>query len=209
MNYNKIVFLIFLSLISVQLKAQNNSDHLEPVSGIFGDYDFAFEYHSKIRKVLLKELPDSPDLRFITLPSFTPEYVLDLHYDKKNSEINLIFRVCESKIWYNKNWEKIKVKEYKKKLDKEQYDLIMPLFQNALMKTRYSEEETIGFDGTDYYFIVFDNGIKAGKVWTPNENSKMGRLVEIGNELIKFTRNKVKFDKGLIEKIERLNKELN
>ncbi|MFD1096112.1 hypothetical protein ACFQ3Q_10165 [Salegentibacter chungangensis] len=209
MNYNKIVFLILLSLISVHLEAQNNSDHLEPVSGIFGDYDFAFDYHTKIRKVLLKDLSDSPDLRFITLPSFSPEYVLDLNYDKKKEEIYLIFRVCKSKIWYNKNWEKIKVLEYKKKIDKEQYDLIMPLFQNALNGTRYAEEETIGFDGTDYYFIVFDNGIKAGKIWTPNEKSKMGRLVEIGNELIKFTRNKVKFDKNLKDKIELLNKELN
>jgi hypothetical protein len=207
-NYNKIVYILILNLLSFSINAQNSSDHLEPVPGVFGEYDFAFEYYSNIRKVLLKDLSDTPDVRFLTLPSFSPEYVLDLNYDKKTEEYYLIFRVCESQIWTHENGKNIKVKEYKKKIDKNNYILIVDLFQTVVKETKYSKDAMIGIDGTDYYFMVFDNGIKAGKVWSPNENSKMGRLVEIGNDLIKFTRDKSKFNNSLKEKIELLYKDL-
>ncbi len=209
MNYNKIVLLIILFSFSVSNYAQDSKDHLKPVPGMFGEYDFAFVYHSKIRKVLLKDLSDSPDFRFLTLPSFEPEYVLDLTFERETEKIFLIYRVCKDKIWNNEKWEKIKFKEYRIELDKKKYDLIMSLFNKALLNTKYKNHPSIGFDGTDYYFLVSNNGMKAGKIWSPNKDSKMGKLVDIGNELIKFTKGDTNFNKSLIRKIESLEKEIN
>ena len=72
--------IIFIALLlaffsTSEIKAQ--SDNLQPARGIFDCYDFQFEYYSKIRKVLFKDLNDSTEIRFLVLPSFKPESVID------------------------------------------------------------------------------------------------------------------------------------
>ena len=56
-------------------------------------------------------LSDKPLIRLLVMPSFTPENVLDIQ--ERESNYYLIYRIGESKIWSNNDWEKVKVKEYK------------------------------------------------------------------------------------------------
>jgi hypothetical protein len=58
-----------------------------------------------------------------------------------------------------------------------------------LLETRYSPDPRLGLDGADYHFsmrVTQYGGIYAGKIWSPPEESKPGRLVAIGNSLADY-----------------------
>ena len=205
-----IITIILLGNFGI-IKAQKNSDHLEPVGGIYEIYDFEFEYYSKVRKVLFKGLTDSPEIRFQIMPSFTPENVLDIEYDDENEKYYIIHHSCEKMIWYNKNWENVKVIKHKSEIDKQSVELLKSLFGKAISKTRYLENESLGFDGVQYYFSYRNSTTKSGTKWSPKKETKIGKLVEIGSELIELVKTekmKVKINKELKEKIGKLIIEL-
>ena len=217
-RYRFIIILILLCNIGI-IKAQNKGDHLEPICGIFNIYDYRFEYYSKVRKVLFSGLSDSPEIRFQIMPSFTPENVLDIEFDRDNDKYYIIYHICEQEIWGNKKWEKVKVRRFKTEIDKESVKLIKSLFSKAIAQVRYppAVEEggmiTVGFDGADYYFTVteYGYGIKSGFVWSPSNETKMGKLVAIGYKLIELAKSNkeaVKFDDKLRKEIEELIEKL-
>jgi hypothetical protein len=164
------------------------SDHLQPVDGFFNCYDFQVEYYSRVRKMLFEKLIDRPEIRFLVMPSFTPENVLEIEYDRNNDKYFLVYHICEKMIWYNKDWDKTKVIEYRKGINKESVYLIKTLFKRAILQTKFYDSELLGLDGETYYFSYFDNGLKTGSIWSPNGRTKMGRLVTIGSELIDLTK---------------------
>jgi hypothetical protein len=193
------------------IKAQDKGDHLEPVGSIYDIYDFQFEYYSKVRKVLFKGLTDSPEIRFQVMASFTPENVLDIEFDRNNSQYYIVYHICETMIWDNKKWDKVKVQVYKTEIDKESVELIKSLFDIAITQTKFPENETMRLDGAEYYFSINKFGLKSGTVWSPSDETKMRKLVDIGYELIKLAKSKedlVKIDKDLRKKIENLIEEL-
>lgn len=201
MNVIKTIFVtLFLASLFANTYAQDNNDHLEPVGGIFDIKDFQFEYYSKIRKVLFKGLEDMPEIRFQVIPSFSPESVLDIELNKKTGKYNIIYHIGKKRIWYNDNWEKIKVHEYKKEIDKKTVESIKSIFALAISQTKYPTENASGFDGTNYYFSINEFGLKSGTTWSPPDGSRTKKLVDIGLELVELCQSK-------IEKIE-LNSEL-
>ena len=203
------LLILFISSYSGILNAQKNENHLEPVGGIYEIYDFQFEYYSKVRKVLFKGLTDSPEIRFQVMPSFTPENVLDIEYDAKNKKYYIIYHICEKMIWYNKDWENVKVNKFKSEIDKDFVELIKKLFGKAISKTRFSENDLLGFDGVQYYFSFRNSVTKSGTIWSPKKETNIGKLVEIGLELIELAKSKkVKMNKELQTKIEKLTTEL-
>lgn len=200
-----IICLTFLLINCTLMKSQ--TDHLEPLDGIFSIYNFEFEYSIKVRNILFEGLSDSPEIRFLILPSFSPENVLDVHYSKKHNKYFMVYHICDTMIWDNKDLKSIKVLEYKKEISKKSVDLIKSLFKNAVLKTKYSDDKTIRLDGVVYYFSYNEMGIKSGKIWSPKVGSKMDRLVEIGLELIELSKNNdknVEFNNALVDKIQRL-----
>jgi hypothetical protein len=206
-------FALLLALICKPelLNAQYDGDHLEPVGGLFDVYDFQFEYYSKVRKVLFNGLTDAPEIRFQVMPSFTPENVLDIELDREANQYYLVFHTCEEMIWYHEEWKKVKVKKYKTSIDKKSVDLIKSLFEVAISQTKFRGEGLVGLDGTYYYFSIRKYGMNSGRVWSPLDKSKMGKLVGIGLELIELATSKqssVKIEGALQQKIEKLINEL-
>ena len=65
---------------------QENDDHLVPVEGMFDIYDYRFDYYSKIRTILFNGLSDSPEIRFLVKPSFTPESMLSIEIDRETGK---------------------------------------------------------------------------------------------------------------------------
>jgi hypothetical protein len=207
----KLIILIILFLIAFSgiTKAQTNNDHLEPVGGIFDIYDFQFEYYSKVRKVLFKDLSDKPEIRFLTMPSFTSENVLQIDYDREKSNYYCIYHICESMIWNNKNWENVTVKKYSRAIEKQSVELIKSLYDLAISQTKFYKDETIGVDGANYYFSIDKQGQKSGTVWSPNDNTRMAELIAISCELIKKTKEQndhtiIVFDNDFRERIKKL-----
>ncbi len=57
---------------------------------------------------------------------------------------------------------------------------ILEIWEKILLETRYGDQEPVGPDGTDYHFSMRANGVvMAGKVWSPDPQSKTGALVSI------------------------------
>jgi hypothetical protein len=215
---NKLI-LLFLIAFSGIAQAQINNDHLEPVSGIFDIYDFQFEYYSQIRKVLFKDLSDKPEIRFLTIPSFTPENVFQIDYDRDKNNYYCIFHICDTMIWYNKNWENVTVKKYRKTIEKQSVELIKSLYDLAISQTKFYKIQkdeingyeivSVGFDGENYYFSVNRHGQKSGTVWSPSRNTKMAELIAISCKLIEKTKEQndhaiIVFDNDFRERIKKL-----
>ncbi|QHT65943.1 hypothetical protein GXP67_04290 [Rhodocytophaga rosea] len=204
------VMLLFLIVLMGMKSANAQIDHLTPVSGIFDAYTFEFEYYSKVRNVLFQGLTDYPEIRFLVMPSFVPENVLDIEYDRENEKYYIVYHTCKEKIWENKNWQHVRVERYKKEIRKNSAEVVKLLFKNAISHTRYSEYEW-GLDGANYYFTVSDTGQKSGTVWSPDDGTKMRRLVKIGYHLIELSQQKasiVELDDTLKAEIEKLTEEL-
>jgi|TARA_R110002049_G_C8931795_1_gene544226 hypothetical protein len=213
---NRLLTLILGLLFCIPtLNAQN--DNLEPVESIFDDYDFLFEYYSIVRKTLMNEMSDYPEVRFLIIPSFTVEEVIAIEKEEKEDETEKYFIVhhkMEKSIWYTeKNKEKIKVKKKKVEISVTDALLFKELFKKAINNRKYPEKEKMGLDGTNYYFSVADRVLKTGTIWSPRKGSKMYELKEIGYSIIKLAN---KTEKGkiakpkteLIERVKKLTKEL-
>jgi len=210
MRVSKFLFLVNL-LVSTFNTVIAQSDHLEPTLGIFNIYDYQFEYYSNVRKILFDGLTDTPEIRFLKMPSFTPENVLDIEYDRTSNNYYLIFHICEKMIWDNDKWKKTKVIKVRKIITKKSVDLIKELFEKAIMQVQYPKEVTRGLDGENYYFSIYKNGIKSGKIWSPDQGTRMHRLVEIGNMLIELSKSNlepVEFNATFKEDIIKLTNEL-
>lgn len=185
-------------------KSQNTSDHLIPDKSIWSLFDYQFVYYSNIRNVLMKDLSNDPKIRLVSLPSFSPESVLQI--DKST----LIYRIPNQMIWSNNNQANIEVKEYRVEIDSRSVALIKSLFLKAIRQTRYPETKIWGLDGIYYYFLAWGNGLESGKTWSPN-TPNMQKLVEIGEKLIELAKTKtelISFDEDFTLEIENLNKNL-
>lgn len=193
------------------VKAQSSNDHLQPLEGIYDMPDFLFDYYTKVRKVLFYELSANPEIRFQVMPSFTPEEILQIEYDKSTDKHKLVYRICEDMIWSNENWEKVKIKEFISEINKESVDLLKELFVLAISKTRFPENEHFGLDGDYYFFSINNLSLKSGTVWSPQDGTKMKKLVDIGLELIDMIKSEKKLqkmDNVLQKRIENLINEL-
>ena len=117
-------------------------------------------------------------------------------------------------IWYTeKNKEKIGVNKQETEISKSDMELFQELFKVAVNNRKYPNEEIFGLDGVNYYFSVSDKRLKTGTTWSPKENSKLDRLVDIGYLLIKLAsqtkKNKIaEIDTELENKILKLTTEL-
>jgi hypothetical protein len=208
---NRILILIFGILFTIPI-ANAQNENLEPVESIFDEYDFRFEYYSLVRKVLMNGMSDTPELRFLIIPSFSVEEVVAI--EERNGKYYIVHHKMKKSIWYTeKNKEKIGVEKKEIEISKTDKDLYYELFKTAVKNRKYPEKERLGFDGTNYYFSVADNRLKTGTTWSPSEKSKIGRLTNMGQSLIKIAQstkeNKVaKLEPELIERIKNLTIEL-
>jgi hypothetical protein len=169
-------------------KAGINDEHLEPVSVIFDIFDYQFEYYSKVRQVLFNGLTDYPEIRFLVMPSFTPENVLDIEFNRDNNKYYLKYHICDKNIWYNTTFDKVNVNKFSTEIDKESVEKIKSLFSIAIAQVRFSPavdldedvEIIIRTDGIRYYFTNQHYGLKTGTTHSPDKGTKMKKLVDIG-----------------------------
>lgn len=204
-NKHLLIFFIIIGTFG-NLRAQ---DHLEPIRGVFDIYDYQFEYYLKVREILFEGLSDDPETRYLVMPSFTGENVLDISKDNTD-KYSIEYHVAEPSIWHSiqdkKKKVKVKVEKIKKEISTEDAQLITLLFKKAVANVKYPDKKIYGFDGVNYYFTAQN---QSGQIWSPQSGSKMAKLVEIGNRIITFAKsNEVELDKELVAKIKNLINEL-
>ncbi len=204
-----LIFILTITFSTIKIVAQ--SDHLEPANSIFNIMDYQFEYYSQVRNILFKDLDDNPEFRFLVMPSFSPEKVLNIGLNHETKKYFISYHIGNKSIWYSENKEKIKVIKRKKEISQESVELIKELYKIAISKTKYIEKDYFGFDGVTYYFSINDHGQKTGITWSPTEGTIMAELVLIGNEIIKMTEEKeslVSINQDLKIRIENLIKKI-
>jgi len=180
MKHKILVFLF--SMVSLVGFAQN--DHLEPLNGYFDMYSHEYEYYANIRSILFKGMPGSPVLRYLVIPSFETEYVLQVDRGQANNTYYINVRRAKQSIWSTKDKSIIEVEKWRNSISLEDLELIKQLYQNAILKTQYVVRNTIGTDGTRYYFSVDEMGLMSGQTWSPNKGSTMEKLVNISEAIM-------------------------
>ncbi|AWG21881.1 hypothetical protein FFWV33_10250 [Flavobacterium faecale] len=128
-------------------------------------------------------MSEIPFARFIVIPSFSKEYAFSI--EKKNEEYFVVSITPSESYWRAKNKKNVKFESKKLKIDKKFYSKISHLFQLLAKQTKSYDNEIYSTDGETYYFITADNNgkTKTGKIWTPTNNSLMGNLIKISNNL--------------------------
>ena len=140
------------ALITVIFFASNiEAQNLEPNNSIFDIYNFQFEYYSKIRNNLFKDLSDNPIIRLVVTPSFSTEYIFQIEKDANNGYTAKV-NVANKSIWYNKESKSIKVNQHIAKINNNDVNLLQAAYLGIIDKIHHTQKESFGLDGTTYYF---------------------------------------------------------
>jgi|GEM_PF-2640527 len=173
-------------------------EHLQPVN----PYPDAWlvRYTNQLRSRFKLDFPHSFFFaQMLVMPSFTPEYVVQLRDAKgeqdiaKAEKLLLTYSVADKSIWSsmpeNRQFQKdkkqqrvnitVKTVEFPKPLAAQ----ISQLWKRMLHQTRYEFKDAEGADGTTYEFGVWR---AYGETWSPHERKSPLLLVEIGESLIGY-----------------------
>lgn len=164
-------------------------------------YNEAFDV--KIKSLL----KDDFVVRFIAKPSFYPEYLFQVERLNKSKGVIHTFIFQES-LWESKNRDSVKVKSYERDINIELANKIDILFKIVTDSAKINRNASIiGFDGNNYFFIrqVSSSEMNCGNVWSPSETNPLGELVDVCEELIKYSRGEDVIPELLNEKISKLS----
>ncbi len=156
---------------------------LEPAKD-FNQYEGDLkEYYDNVFPLLYKGFSEKPVARYTSMPSFSNEYSFSIETIGGKQYV-VSNRLSES-YWYAKNRNKVKLISNKTELQNDLYLKIVEFFKLLEEQTKKPESNMMGKDGVTYYFATTDkNGeVKIGKTWSPNDNSLLGRLVKICNNI--------------------------
>ena len=169
---------IILVFVLTTFLCFGQNQHLEPAK--HADHkDILGEYYSNVFLLLYKGYSEKPVARYTSIPSFSNEYSFSVEtIESKNYVVSN--RLSEN-YWYAKNKIEVKLISSKTELANDLYIKIVDLFILLEELTEEPENDLMGFDGETYYFATTDkNGhIKIKTTWSPGDNSLLGRLVKI------------------------------
>lgn len=137
------------------------------------------EYYDNIFPLLYRGYSEKPIARYTSMPSFSNEYSFSVEtIEGKNYVVS---NSLSENYWYAKNRKTVRLISNKTELFNDLYIKIVDLFKLLEEQTKKPENDVIGCDGVNYYFATTDkNGqVKTSETWSPNNNSLLGRLVKI------------------------------
>jgi hypothetical protein len=178
-------FLLVFLCAPVKVYAQN--DHLLPIRD-FSSFDGVLkDYYDHVFPLLHKRLSTIPMARYTAMPSFSREYAFSV--EKISDDYILVSNSLSENYWYAKKRKRVKVFRRQVPIDESFYLLICDLFKVVIQQARVPEMDIFGLDGVAYYFETTDsaNQLVAGETWSPPDDSKMLRLVNICDALYEMT----------------------
>lgn len=193
--------------------------HLEPVKD-FKKYEGVLkEYYDNVFPLLNKGYQERPYARYTSMPSFSCEYSFSV--EKKDYKYFIISNTLSENYWYAKNRSSVELISVETEIKADLYEKVGELFQLLAVQTEKPEIESIGSDGTTYYITTGCDGttyyftttnksgeIEMGEIWSPNENSLLGRLINICDNLYSIGNGKDISQKDVLNEIVRLIEEL-
>jgi len=178
-------------------------DHLEPEEGAFSKPQWEWDYHERVRDVLLKDAASDHIARMIYLPSFKPEWVVTVAEDSDPDDDTpttyyVEYVVAERELFPVADKQgPPPVRRFRAPLDRATAKALNVAWRKMLRKTHYPDEPRLGADGADYHFSRFvplvnrgQNdplaGFEQGTIWSPDDESLCGALVELGYTLKRY-----------------------
>lgn len=157
--------------ISDNVKAQ---DFLEPSDRFIGNDNYG-QYANELKQNLF---PQEWSIGYLLVPSFSEEYGIFLLYD--NDGPMLVYNRFKSNYYYymgskKKNETLITVSRDTIRISTEETDRLTAIITDAINNAVKPDGlGRLGFDGTNYYFMLPD---KMAKIWSPEKNSECEKLV--------------------------------
>jgi hypothetical protein len=177
----RVYILIFLLISFVSCYGQN--DHLKPAN--FETPEILKEYYASLFPILYSGFNDKPVARYTLIPSFSSEFAFSIEI--KANQFLIISNSLSTSYWghwYAKDKSKVKVRHASTKINEELYNAITTLFNIVEKQTQEPKTKIEGLDGeTSYFSSTVGDEVKTGESWSPNENSRMGKLVKVCKEL--------------------------
>jgi hypothetical protein len=205
-----IFILAFFTIISTTVCGQN--DHLEPFDDTTNHQGQLKDYYSNIFKLLQSKLSDTVIARYIIIPSWGSESILSVEKDTVKNKFKIIYLSCSESYWYSKNKKKVHViSDCAKYIDDDLAILTKKLFDKVTLQIKRPTQPSYGLDGVTYYFSTTDTTgrIITGQKWSPEDGTKMSKLVQVCHDLTLFTCDNGIIKADLIEEINKLINEFN
>ncbi len=142
-------------------------------------------YELVLRQTLLRYAPDVPYARMMVLPSFSPEWMIDLHEPVGGkSAVRLV--MADSEVWPLCRPRSVTTQTAQ--LKPRTAALVHSLWNSMVSAARPPSIDDYGLDGTSYRFFVSTpmTGSLAAEVWSPPGLSNAGRLAALGESLRLF-----------------------
>lgn len=180
-------------------------NHLEPCGS--SSSHKSLDSFVKIMNALMGEV--YAELYFLEIPSFDTERILFVERKKGIENYRIVYKIAERAIRLSEGYEEERILEYQRKLSPDSYKILQQLFESALYQTRYPKERRIVLDGVQYYF---SNILKMGKISSPEENSLIGKLIDICEKIknmIQSDNRPLVFEDHFRGEIEALIREIN
>jgi len=203
----KFSFILFYFLTTFVCFSQN--EYLEPVRD-FKEYDGVLKkYYDNVFIKLHEGFTKKPIAMYTSMPSFSSEYAFSVEtLDGKHYIISNRF---SENYWYAKKRNKVRLITNKVEIDNELYLKISNLFQLVAQQIKKPEEESMGLDGTTYYFSTINNNgeVKTGETWSPFKSTLLYKLVEISDNLFSYGEGEDISKIEILKEIEKLIEKLN
>jgi len=174
-------FLFFLFLL-LAIRGLSQNDHLEPIRNIRSYDEWTRQNMEHNFAMLYAGMNASPYARYAASPSFSKEYAFSA--ERTTNGYYLISNTFSENYWYAADKDSVKVICRKHTIDKQLFQLIGNLFNQATVQIKRVPMD-LGLDGTTYYFATTDKhgNLRIGVKWSPLPNSLMDRLVKVCDNL--------------------------
>lgn len=186
-------------------RAEGRPDHLEPFVDVLLRITDQDDYYRRVFSLLHRGFDLHSAARYTVIPSFVPEYAWALERRPEGPRLHVV-RLSAS-CWYTEyasqhvfaldvdTMTPVTRPQVVKRpveaasefipLEPDLADAVEELFRTAVAGTASVQQDWYGCDGSNYYFTGPDaNGLpQTGQIWSPRDDSRMGRLVALCKEL--------------------------
>ena len=132
-------------------------------------------YFNSLDSILQTRLGDDFLFRFTTMPSFDPEYALQIESVEEQYFLKVIS--FDKNLWYAKDAAGINIDECFVELEKELAEQLLYLNKQFIDNKIDSVSVGSTIDGDLYQFEINENGaISCGQIWQPAPDSPLGRF---------------------------------
>jgi hypothetical protein len=163
--------------------------HLTPGDDVLSEPQFIVDYHLLVRKILYAGLSRYPYFRMTVLPSFGPEWVVEIQ-NPVGDVATVKYAIVDGKIRDNDAPEELQVIERSTRISSDLVQLLGQLLDKHMDGVRYAYADlgSVGVDGTTYHFSDFSRGwVRTGQTWSPKPQWPTGRLVIVTGLLRELT----------------------